>query len=415
MNGFSVSLGKLFAIIAISMAFLIVVVGSVSVSASNQDRVILGVQSGGVALAGMTKKEVRSYFEKAAQKELNQKAAVLTYKKRQWDIMPAEIDLQAGIDEAADEAYRIGRDQNIVANIITQMKCAIFGQNIKMTASFDKDKLQAKLAKVQQEISAAPVNAAAEVLPDGTIKKTPEVIGLALDPQPVADELAPKLENLKLTAKIALNPAEQPPFVQDADLAAIDAVLGSYTTKFQPGSRGDNIGLAASHLQGALIRSQSSLSFNAIVGRRTRAAGYKNAGVIVNGEPAIDVGGGVCQVSSTLYNAVLLAGMTPTERANHALLSSYVPAGRDATVADDLLDFVFKNPLPHPVYLRVSNTGTSLTIYVLGTKADLQGKTISLVTENSAGKITLYRVWKQNGQVVENEYLHTDTYDEAKT
>lgn len=414
MKVFSVSLVKIFAITAISMAFLVVVAGSVSVSASNQDRVILGVQSDGVKLAGMTKKEVRSHFEKIAQKELNQKAAILTYQQRHWDIMPAEIGLQAGIDQAANEAYSIGRGQGGLANILAQMKCALFGQNVKMTASFDKDKLQAKLAKVQQEISTSPVNAAAELQADGTIKKTPEVLGLTWDPQPVADELAPKLESLKLTARIDLKPAEQPPFVQDADLAAIDSVLGSYTTKFWPGDRGDNIGLAASHLQGALIRSQSSLSFNAIVGRRTRAAGYKNAGVIVNGEPAIDVGGGVCQVSSTLYNAVLLAGMTPTERANHALLSSYVPAGRDATVADDLLDFVFKNPLPHPVYLRVSNTGTALTIYVLGTKADLQGRTISLVTENSAGKVSLYRLWKQNGQVVEKEYLHTDTYDESK-
>ncbi|MBR1696462.1 MAG: VanW family protein, partial [Selenomonas sp.] len=180
--------------------------------------------------------------------------------------------------------------------------------------------------------------------------------------------------------------------------------------RFYPGDRGDNIGLAASHLQGALIRSQATLSFNNIVGKRTRAAGYKNAGVIVNGEPAVDVGGGVCQVSSTLYNAILLAGLKPTERSNHSLPSSYVPAGRDATVADGLMDFVFQNPLPHPVVLRVSNSGSALTIYVLGTKADLGGKTISLVSEGPSTRPSVYRIWKQDGKVVEREFLHTDTF-----
>ena len=90
--------------------------------------------------------------------------------------------------------------------------------------------------------------------------------------------------------------------------------------------------------------------------------------------------------------------------------SSYVPRGRDATVADDLLDLVFQNPLPHPVYLRVANTGSSLTIYVLGTRADLAGKTITLVTGGSYAHPSLYRVWKENGQIVDREFMHTDSY-----
>lgn len=410
MNFSSISTNKAIAFGIVGLAFTAAAVSCISVSTANQDCVVMGVQSNGTTLTGMSKKEVRKYFDKEAKKALSKNAAVLSYKERHWTIQPNEINLQAKVDEAAETAYNIGREGDPVTNLINQMKLAIFGQNVVMTASFDKDKLDAKLAAIEKEVDTPPANAEVSLQANGSIQKKPAVTGLTLDTAPIAENLTPKFEALELTAKIELDPKEDKPFVLDEDIANIDAVLGSYTTRFYPGDRGDNIGLAASHLQGALIRSQATLSFNNIVGQRTRAAGYKNAGVIVNGEPAVDVGGGVCQVSSTLYNAILLAGLKPTERSNHSLPSSYVPAGRDATVADGLLDFVFQNPLPHPVVLRVSNSGSALTIYVLGTKADLGGKTISLVSEGPSTRPSVYRIWKQDGKVVEREFLHTDTF-----
>lgn len=410
MNFSSISTNKAIALGIVGLAFTAAAVSCVSVATANQDCVVMGVQSNGTTLTGMSKKEVRKYFDKEAQKALSKNAAVLSYKERHWNIQPNEIGLQAKVDEAAEAAYNIGRESNPVTNLINQMKLAIFGKNVVMTASFDKDKLNAKLAAIEKEVDTPPANAEVSLQANGSIQKKPAVTGLTLDTAPIADELTPKFESLDLTAKVELEPQESQPFILDEDIANIDGILGSYTTSFSPGDRGDNIGLAASHLQGALVRSQATLSFNNIVGPRTRSAGYKNAGVIVNGEPAVDVGGGVCQVSSTLYNAILLAGMKPTERTNHSLVSSYVPAGRDATVADGLLDFVFQNPLPHPILLRVANSGSALTIYVLGTKADLGGKTISLVTEGSSKNPSLYRIWKQNGQVIDREYLHTDSY-----
>lgn len=410
MNFSSISTNQAIALGIVGLAFTATAVSCISVSTANQDCVVMGVQSNGTTLTGMSKKEVRKYFDQEAKKALSKNAAVLSYKERHWNIQPSEIDLQAKVDEAAEEAYNIGREGSAITNLMNQMKLAVFGKNVTMTAEFNHDKLKAKLAAIEKEVDTPPTNAEVSLQANGSIKKKPAVTGLKLDTAPIAEELTPKFEALNLTASVELDPKEDQPFILDEDIANIDAVLGSYTTRFCPGDRGDNIGLAASHLQGALIRSQATLSFNNIVGKRTRAAGYKNAGVIVNGEPAVDVGGGVCQVSSTLYNAILLAGLKPTERSNHSLPSSYVPAGRDATVADGLLDFVFQNPLPHPVVLRVANSGNALTIYVLGTKADLGGKTISLVSEGPTTSPSVYRIWKQNGQVVEREYLHTDTF-----
>lgn len=410
MNVSSFSLAKLIAAFTILFAFIVVIIGSISVSMNNENRVAMGVQSDGVTLAGMSRQEVHRYFEKTAQQKLKQTVIVLTFKDQSWKILPKDIALHANVDQAADEAYRTGRENGFFLNLITQMRCALTGRSIRLTGAYDEDLLNSRLVQIQKAIERQPANASARLLPDGRIKKIPAVIGLDLDIQPVADTLRSQLEGLACTVSVQLEPTEQMPFVRDEDLADIDTVLGAYTTRFQPGDRGDNIGIAASRLQGVLIRSQAELSFNRIVGRRTRSAGYKDAGVIVDGEPAVDVGGGVCQVSSTLYNAILLAGMTPTERSGHSLPSHYVPAGRDATVADDLLDLSFRNPLPHPVYLRIANTGSALTIYVLGTRSDLNGRSISLLTDGPANRPSLYRLWKQNGQIVEREYLHTDNY-----
>jgi len=414
MNLSNTALGKIAALMFLGTSLTVLITGCISVTVSNQNKIIMGVQAYGTSLAGMSKKDAHAFFTGLADNKLQRHAAILTYKERNFIINPADIHLHGNIDEAVEAAYSIGRKGTYAENLLSQMWYAIFGKTITMDASFDEQLLNDKLVQIKSAIDTPPVNSSVILQADGSLKKTPAITGLTLDITSLAEEMTPDLKNLKLTVKKELLPSEQPPFIQDNDLKAIDGILGSYTTNFYPGDRGDNIGLAASHLQGALIASGSTLSFNSLVGPRTYAAGYKNAGVIVYGEHAIDVGGGVCQVSSTLYNAILLAGLTPVERTGHFASSSYVPAGRDATVADGLIDFVFRNPLAHPVYLTIYNSGSTLTIYVLGTKADLGGKSIALVTEGSTMRPSLYRLWLQNGQVVEKEFLHTDAYEPLK-
>lgn len=405
----NLSLAKLTAIVTAVMTAAVIVAGLVSISVSNQNRVIMGVQADGVTLAGLTESETRAYFTRVAQTKLAAKAAVLTYGEQVYTISPEEIDLHGCVDEATAAAYSIGRRGSLPENIINQLRCALVGANVHLVGAYDEAKLTARLNAIKASIDREPVSAVAW-LEKGIIKRKPQVTGLALDIAPIEERLAPDLNELRLTPQVALEPVATQPAVMDSDLAALDTILASYTTSYTPGDRGDNIALAASHLQGLLVRPQAIASFNDTVGARTYAAGYKNAGVIVDGEPAVDVGGGVCQVSSTLYNAVLLAGLTPRERSSHFLPSHYVPAGRDATVADGLLDFKFQNNLPHAVYIRIGNTGRELTIYVLGTRADLGGQSIALETSGDAANPSLYRLWKKDGALLNKEFLHTDHY-----
>ncbi len=407
----NVSWWKISLLSVIIMAAAVVVAGLTSITTANQDRVIMGVQSDGTTIAGMTYDEVRSYYAKTAHGKLSRPAVVASCDNKTWKINPQDINLQADVEQAARAAYSIGRDGSPIANIITQLRIAITGTNVPLTGTYDEDKLQVALAQIKGQIERNPVNAAIQLQPGGTFKRSPAVIGRTIDMQPVAESLAPKLQALQLTVQAELTPTDTAPAIVDSDLSAIDTVLGSYTTQYAPGDRGDNITLAANHLQGVLVRSQATFSFNDTVGPRSRANGFKDAGVIIDGKHAIDSGGGVCQVSSTLYNAILLAGLTSVERQAHFFPSAYCPPGRDATVADNLIDFKFRNQLPHPVCLQVSNTGSSLTIYVLGTRADLGGDTLSLENTGSRQSPSIYRLWLQNGTVIEREFLHTDHYE----
>ena len=142
--------------------------------------------------------------------------------------------------------------------------------------------------------------------------------------------------------------------------------ISSYTTYFNASDRGrsENIAIAASLIHGVIIQPYGEFSFNQTVGRRTQEAGFQQAKIIVNGEYVLGVGGGVCQVSTTLYNAALKAGLNVTEFHPHSLRVGYVPPSRDAMVSSGS-DLKFFNPHINPVRLsaEVFNGGVRISFF----------------------------------------------------
>ncbi len=143
--------------------------------------------------------------------------------------------------------------------------------------------------------------------------------------------------------------------------------LGSYTTFYKKGNkeRADNIALATAAIDSHVVFPGESFSFNDVVGERTAQRGYKRAPVIVKGELAEDIGGGICQVSSTLFNAVDLKGIQILERYAHSRSVPYVPDGRDATVSWWGPDFVFKNRYNQPLLIRAHATDGRMVVRIL--------------------------------------------------
>lgn len=404
------SIEKILAITTISIAFAICIIGGISVSITNHNRVILGVQSEGQSLAGMSETEARQFFLAKARTKMKKTALIVTNGPQHWDIQAADIDLTPSVEQAVREAYDTGRNGSPLTNTLTQMRIALFGKDVRLTATYSDDKLRSKLSAITASLARAPKNASLTLSPKGNIEHHMALTGRQADTSALYDTVAPKLSALALTVRTEIPVEETEPVITDDALASIDGVLASYHTQYTPGNRGHNITLAAGKLNGTLVKPNDIFSFNDTVGLRTAAAGYKVAGVILDGQLADGIGGGVCQVSSTLYNAILLAGLTPTARTSHALPSAYCPPGLDATVADGQIDLQFRNQLAHSVYLLTNADGHTLTVYILGTRADLGDKTIRLESTGSRLHPSVYRLYLAGGQVIEREFLHTDSY-----
>lgn len=152
-----------------------------------------------------------------------------------------------------------------------------------------------------------------------------------------------------------------------AELKRNTVKKASFTTQYASSgaNRCFNIAKAASSLNGIAVEPGQKFSFNEIVGERTEANGYKTSKIILDGNYQDGVGGGVCQVSTTLYNALLLAGFLP-RAAQHSLISGYVKAGFDAMVSYGTTDLTFVNDTEHPIYISASINGKSVTFTVYG-------------------------------------------------
>ncbi len=175
-----------------------------------------------------------------------------------------------------------------------------------------------------------------------------------------------------ISPKITLN---------DLDLPIFDNTISTYSTTYNAGLTGrtKNLKLAASKLNGLILKPGETFSYNRVVGKRTIAAGYQNAAIFSGGKVVDDVGGGICQISSTLYGAVLNANLQVIERTNHGMQTSYSKPGIDATVYYGSLDFKFKNNRNVPIKLYASVSGGKVVVSIKGENPE--GEKANITTE----------------------------------
>ena len=197
---------------------------------------------------------------------------------------------------------------------------------------------------------------------------------------------------------------------------AFPDLLSSFPTYYSTSDRDrtTNLILAANKINGTVVMPGEVFSYNQVVGERTIAAGYKEAPIYVNGEVVDGLGGGICQVTSTLYNAVVLANLEIVERSNHQFVPSYVKASRDATVVFGSIDFKFKNNRNYPIKIlcSVNNGVVNFAIYGLKTADDYEVEISSRITSQTSSYTNseAYKILKKNGQIVSQTLLSRDTY-----
>jgi vancomycin resistance protein YoaR len=223
--------------------------------------------------------------------------------------------------------------------------------------------------KLQKSVERAPADARFEVRSDGSIGIVPDQPGLAIDVAATAKALlAAAISPTQRTAELAASEAIAKRTTADAQAMGITGVVGSYHTTYGGiPSRLHNVALVAQLIDGALIAPGATFSFNGTTGERTAEKGFEEAPVIINGELQTGLGGGICQVSTTVFNAAFDAGLEIDERTNHALYISHYPLGRDATVDYPSLDLKLTNDTDKWLLLRTFVGTGSLTVNLYGT------------------------------------------------
>ena len=197
---------------------------------------------------------------------------------------------------------------------------------------------------------------------------------------------------------------------------AFPNLLSQYSTRYstRDQKRTTNLKLAANKINGTVLMPGETFSYNKVVGERTIAAGYQEAPIYVSGKVVDGLGGGICQITTTLYNAVVYANLDIVERSNHQFVPSYAPASRDATVVYGSIDFKFKNNRDYPIKIvcSVQNGIANFQIYGLKTDNDYEVTISNRITSTTSNAIysEAYKILKQNGQVVSSSLLSQDVY-----
>lgn len=192
--------------------------------------------------------------------------------------------------------------------------------------------------------------------------------------------------------------------------------LSEFSTNYAASNvnRTTNLRLAANKINGTVLMPGEIFSYNQVVGERTIAAGYKEAPIYVSGRVEDGLGGGICQITTTLYNAVVYANLEIVERTNHQFVPSYIGAGKDATVVYGALDFKFKNNRNYPIKIICSVSGgiANFKIFGLSTEDDYNVEIYSKITSQTANSTNseTYKILKKNGAVVDQVLLSRDTY-----
>lgn len=267
------------------------------------------------------------------------------------------------------------------------------------------------IEEIHNKIYKKPVNASYTKKPYSV---TPSSNGLDFDISiEEAQKLVDKSEN---ECKIPLKTLYPKVTTNDIGLDAFPDLLATFSTTYYASNRNrtTNLKLAANKINGCVLLPDEIFSYNEVVGQRTIAAGYKEAPTYLDGQVVDGLGGGICQISTTLFNAALFANLDMVELYNHQFIPSYVGAGRDATVVYGAKDFKFKNTRDYAIKITCTVSGgiAKFKIYGVKEKDEYDVKVSSKITSRTSSyiKSSTYRTLYKNGKYIKTEKIYNCTY-----
>lgn len=492
-------LGSIIGVLLVIALFVSTIFAFVNI---NNDKIVSGVSISGIDMSGLSKDEAKAKLEEIYNKK-EEKEIKLKRGEYETVLSPVLMEVDYKIDEAVEEAYKIGKEENIFVNNYKILFALIWKEDIPVNMTLNEevtrqtiDDMNTNLSDVviessytleDEELIITKGKAGVKIDTDNLLNKAKEILTdtnisddfveipvINKDPDPIdIDKIHEEVykeakdayytedplqvypeekgidfdvENAREILKedkeeyvIPLIITEPEVTLDDLGTKAFPDQLATFTTRYDVSDvdRTTNLVLAIKKINGTVLRAGEEFSYNKVVGARTVAAGYKNAKIYSAGQVVDGLGGGICQVSSTLYNAALLANLEITERRNHQFVTSYVEAGRDATVVYGSTDFKFKNTRKYPIRIVATAKNGILTMTIYGIKEEneytfkftpkvlattpyqtqyidddtLPEGTEKVKQKGAVGKKVQTTITKLlNGKVVSSEVLSVDTY-----
>ena len=415
------------------------------------DKFFEGTKIDGIDVGGMTKEQAKAAVVAAQPKSPEKVAISLSLDGKEYDLDFSNVTFEYNTDDVINDAYSLyrlkgGEDNATLTEYFNGVQALKVDPKEYQTAYTVKhDGVEETVKMLLETFHLEPENAKIGAFDANSRAYTiiPEKKGYKIDIPATTEKVKAMLDSRNYVGSVLVEAEIISPEVTEASYNATFGRISYCTSKTTRNSnRNNNIKKACAYMNGHRIAPGKEFSFNKVVGQRTAARGFKEAKVIAGGQYEMGLGGGICQVSSTLYNAVITAGLTATERHPHAFPSTYLPMGQDATVDWPHLDFKFKNTTDDDIFIVAwwSKSDRVCHVELYGkklpdgqkvkfeSKTTSKGKTPSTVeyvedpemkagetevvrTAHYACTVVSYQVWyDKNGQEIKRKKVSTSNF-----
>ena len=414
-------------------------------------RLLPGITIDGVDVGGMTLQEARTALESVDATGGGGFSVMVRLGDVNYVVDDSMVPLERNTERVLHTAYSIGRKNTLLrgSGMTPVLERYRMMEDIRehpvalqTSLSYDREKVREITDRIADSVIIAPVSAqvASFDMQSKTFSFTDDVNGKTLDKEELYQAVMQSIDQGEQNAMVVMEPEEVIAPVTKAELMNSFGKISTYSTSTTSNAnRNTNIQLSAEAINGMVVDPGMTFSFNMATGQRTAEKGYREATAISGGQNIPEVGGGVCQTSSTLFNAVARADLEIVTRSPHAWPSSYVEKGMDATVNWPGLDFQFRNNTEWPIYIVAVYKNRRITVDIYGHNLqegitiDLESKVIRTIPAPSGIKevenetlpkgtrkttvkarkgyeVETYKVYYQAGKEVHRELLCKSTY-----
>lgn len=375
---------KIFAGLLLSLMAGMFFMGTTSHAKTTSDEIAMGVYVEEVNVSGMTKEEAKAAVEEYVAGKAQEKIT-LAVGEEELNVSRENLGVAWNNEEVLDEALGLGKSGNLIRRYKALKDLEFENKVYDLKYTADLEKIQSVVTEKCTKYNQKATNVGLKKTGSGF-----EVVdgkqGVVVDETAAIDVLLTFIEEEYdgKNAKVSVPTMISEPIGSAQELAKVKDLLGSFQTSFK-GSNADrskNVRTGAGHIDGTVLYPGETFSTYEYVNPFTIENGYAMAGSYLNGKVVDSLGGGICQVSSTLYNAVLMAELEIVERSPHSMMVTYVQASADAAIAGTYKDFKFKNNTNAPIYIEGYTTdGKQVVFNIYGEETRPSNRTIKFTNK----------------------------------